>query len=87
MKEKFDADLTFGQKVPKLNSRPVYCSRLYGIHSWAIRLTVVLQTTSCFFGSSILVRRLVIVRRAVYMGELRNNTTSIGTITKKNGFF
>ena len=23
--------VTFGQKVPKLNSRPVYCSRLYGI--------------------------------------------------------
>ena len=22
--------MTFGQKVPKLNSRPVYCSRLYG---------------------------------------------------------
>ena len=22
--------LTFGQKVPKLNSRPVYCSQLYG---------------------------------------------------------
>jgi len=25
--------------------------------------------------------------RAVYMGELRNITTSIGTITKKPGFF
>ena len=24
--------MTFGQKVPKLNSRPVYCSRLYGNH-------------------------------------------------------
>ena len=23
--------VTFGQKVPKLNSRQVYCSRLYGI--------------------------------------------------------
>ena len=22
--------MTFDQKVPKLNSRPVYCSRLYG---------------------------------------------------------
>ena len=33
MKRNFDAYilcLTFGQKVPKLNSRPVYCSRLYG---------------------------------------------------------
>ena len=29
MKGKFDA-YDFGQKVPKLNSRPVYCSRLYG---------------------------------------------------------
>ena len=25
--------MTFGQKVPKLNSRPVYCSRLYGIRN------------------------------------------------------
>ena len=24
--------MTFGQKVPKLSSRPVYCSRLYGIY-------------------------------------------------------
>ena len=33
MKGKFDAYVvcvTFGQKVPKLNSRPVYCSQLYG---------------------------------------------------------
>ena len=32
MEVKFDAYVlcvTFGQKVPKLNSRPVYCSRLY----------------------------------------------------------
>ena len=35
MKGKFDAyvqctAVTFGQTSPKLNSRPVYCSRLYG---------------------------------------------------------
>ena len=33
MKGKFDAYLctvTFGQKFPKLNSRPFYCSQLYG---------------------------------------------------------
>ena len=24
--------MTFGQKSPNLNSRPVYCSRLYGIY-------------------------------------------------------
>jgi hypothetical protein len=24
--------VAFGQKVPKLNSRPVYCSRLYGMY-------------------------------------------------------
>ena len=24
--------VTFDQKVPKLNSRPVYCSRLYGMY-------------------------------------------------------
>ena len=34
MKGKFDAYVlcTFGKKVPKLNSRPVYCSRLYGTY-------------------------------------------------------
>ena len=33
MKGKFDTYLctvTFGSKSPKLNSRPVYCSRIYG---------------------------------------------------------
>ena len=37
MKGKFDAyyvTVTFDQKVPKLNSRLVYCSQLYGM--WVI---------------------------------------------------
>ena len=30
--------MTFGQKVSKLNSRPVYCSRLYGIYKkWLVK--------------------------------------------------
>ena len=29
--------VTFGQKVPKLNSRPVYCSRLYGMQDLKIK--------------------------------------------------
>ena len=30
--------VTFGQKVSKLNSRPVYCSRLYGIYKkWLVK--------------------------------------------------
>ena len=30
--------MTFGQKVPKLNSRPVYCSRLYGMWEKFIKI-------------------------------------------------
>ena len=35
MKGNFDAyvTVTFGQNGPKLNSRPVYCLRLYGIET------------------------------------------------------
>ena len=29
--------VTFGQKVPKLNSRPVYCSQLYGSLNYMIK--------------------------------------------------
>jgi hypothetical protein len=39
MKGKFDACVvTFGQKVPKLNSILVYCSQLYSIWFWALLL-------------------------------------------------
>ena len=43
MKGKIDAyglcTVTFAQKVPKLNSRLVYCSRLYGIYFFEIEFT------------------------------------------------
>ena len=37
--------MTFGHKVPKLNSRPVYCSRLYG--------TLILGQKACFLRPTI----------------------------------
>ena len=36
--------VTFGQKVPKLNSRPVYCSRLYGMHQFLLNSVIRIPT-------------------------------------------
>ena len=43
--------MTFGQKIPKLNSRPVYFSRLYGMHVTVT--TNFIQDEDDVFGSKI----------------------------------